>query len=176
MNRAFITRWNQRYLDDDPSAAAKEERLLTQVGSAVRQRGWYSKPELIQVGEWKARGRIRGRLAQNSDADVKAITMSAFTAPEDRQHRILGTLHGVGDPMASALLMVWDPKRHTVWTSAHLRHSKDSSAADFSRRKSLSARAYILRTRPICSAAAPSRIAWASTCVTSIGPCGNGTR
>lgn len=114
MDRAFVTCWSQRYLNDDPAAAAKEEKLLTQVGSAVRQRGWYSKAELIQVGEWKARGRIRGRLAQNSDADVKEITRTALAAPDDRQHLILGRLHGVADPMASALLMVWDPERHTV--------------------------------------------------------------
>ena len=114
MDRAFVTRWSQRYLDDDPAAAAKEDHLLTHVGSAVRQRGWYSKTELIQVGEWKARGRIRGRLAQNSDAQVKEITRTAFAAPDDRQHLILGTLHGVADPMASALLTIWDPKRHTV--------------------------------------------------------------
>lgn len=114
MDRAFVTRWSQRYLNDDPTAAAKEDKLLTQVGSAVRQRGWYSKPELIQVGEWKARGRIRGRLALNSDADVKEITRTALAAPEDSQHRILARLHGVADPMASALLMVWNPESHTV--------------------------------------------------------------
>src|SRR2546428_231353 len=93
MDRAFVTRWSQRYLDDDLDAAAEEETLLTQIGNAVRQRGWYSKAELIQVGEWKARGRIRGRLAQNSDADVKEITRAALAAPDDRQYRILGKLH-----------------------------------------------------------------------------------
>jgi hypothetical protein len=114
VDRAFVSRWNQRYLDDDLDAAADEERLLTQVGNAVRKRGWYSKAELIRVGEWKARGRIRGRLAENSDADVKEITSTALAAPEDRQAPILGKLHGVADPMASALLMVWDPEHHTV--------------------------------------------------------------
>lgn len=114
MDRAFVTRWSERYLGDDPSAAAKEGKLLSEVGGAVRQRGWYSKPELIQVGEWKARGRIRGRLAQNSEADVSEITKTALTASEDRQCRILGKLHGVADPMASALLTIWDPDHHTV--------------------------------------------------------------
>jgi hypothetical protein len=114
MDRAFVTRWSKHYLHDDPAAAAKENKLLTQVGHAVRQRGCYSKPELIQVGEWKARGRIRGRLSQNSEPDVKKITRTAFAAPEDRQHLILDTLHGVAAPMASALLMVWNPDRHTV--------------------------------------------------------------
>jgi hypothetical protein len=114
VDRAFVTRWSRRYLDDDPDAAADEGKLLTEVGNAVRHRGWYSKAELIRVGEWKARGRIRGRLAQNSNADVKQITKAALAAPEDRQARLLGKLHGVADPMASALLMVWDPEHHTV--------------------------------------------------------------
>jgi hypothetical protein len=114
IDRAFVTRWSQRYLSDDPTAAAKEDQLLTELGGAVRKRGWYSKSELIQVGEWKARGRIRGRLALNSDAEVEEITRTALAAPDDRQHLILGRLHGVADPMASALLMVWDPERHTV--------------------------------------------------------------
>jgi hypothetical protein len=114
MDRVFVARWSRRYLDDDPDAAADEEKLLTQVGNAVRQRGWYSKAELMRVGEWKARGRIRGRLAQNSGTDVKEMTRAALAAPEDRQARLLGKLHGVADPMASALLMVWDPEHHTV--------------------------------------------------------------
>jgi hypothetical protein len=114
MDRAFVTRWSQRYMDDDLAAGAKEDTLLIEVGKAVRQRGWYSKAELIQVGEWKARGRIRGRLAQNSDADVKEITTTALAAPDDRKHLILGRLHGVADPMASALLTIWDPERYTV--------------------------------------------------------------
>ncbi len=114
IDRAFVTKWSERYLGDDPAAAAKEEKLLSQVGRAVRQRGWYSKPELIQVGEWKARGRIRGRLSQNPEAAVKAVTKMALAAPDDQKHLILGSLHGVADPMASALLMVWDPEGHTV--------------------------------------------------------------
>ncbi len=114
MDHAFVNRWSKRYLDDDPSAAAKEEKLFSELGGAVRKRGWYSKAELIQVGEWKARGRIRGRLAQNSDADVKEITKAALTAPEDRQCQILGKLHGVADPMASALLTIWDPAHYTI--------------------------------------------------------------
>ncbi len=111
---AFVSHWSQEYLNDDRAGTAQEGELLTQVGSAVRRRGWYLKPELIQVGEWKARGRIRRRLAENTDADVREITKTALAAPEDDQHRILGKLHGVADPMASALLMVWDPDRHTV--------------------------------------------------------------
>lgn len=112
-DRAFVARWSNEYLDDT-AGASKERDLLAKVGPAVKKRGWYLRPELIQVGEWKARGRIRGRLSQNSESDVVKITRAALSAPDDRQHLILGTLHGVADPMASALLMVWDPERHTV--------------------------------------------------------------
>jgi hypothetical protein len=114
LDRAFVSHWSQEYLNDDRAGTAQEGELLAEVGGAVKRRGWYLKPELIQVGEWKARGRIRGRLAQNTDSDVIQITKTALAASEENQHRILGRLHGVADPMASALLMVWDPERHTV--------------------------------------------------------------
>ncbi len=84
VDRAWVNLWSKRYMDDD--AAAAERLLLAEVGEAVRKRGWYTKAELIRVGEWKARGRIRGRLARNSEGDVKEITRSAFAAPEDQQH------------------------------------------------------------------------------------------
>src|SRR5712691_5337031 len=65
---------------------------------------------------WRVEGprAHQGPSGQNSGVEVKEITSTALAAPEDRQTRILGKLHGVADPMASALLMVWDPKRHTV--------------------------------------------------------------
>ncbi len=42
------------------------------------------------------------------------MTGLAFNAPERLQHRILCLLFGVQVPMASAVLTVWAPERHTV--------------------------------------------------------------
>lgn len=88
IDRAFVTRWSTHYLDDDPAAAAKESSLLTKVGHAVRQRGWYLKPELVQVGEWRARGRIRGRVQHflTKLCGMTATLHPVFHCLEGQQH------------------------------------------------------------------------------------------
>jgi hypothetical protein len=108
LDRDFVSRWSQRY-----SNTAKEQELLTKVGPAVARRGYYTVDELAKVGDWKS-PRIRSRLAQNSATDVEDITRLALAAPEHLQHRVLGLLHGVRDPVASAALTIWAPERHTV--------------------------------------------------------------
>jgi hypothetical protein len=107
-DRAFVSRWSQRYAN-----TVKEQELLTKIGPAVARRGYYKKAELAQVGDWKS-PRIRKRLAQNSGADVEDITRIALAAPERLQHRVLGSLYGIRDPVATAVLTIWAPDRHTV--------------------------------------------------------------
>jgi hypothetical protein len=107
-DRDFVSRWSQRYAN-----TVKEQELLTKIGPAVARRGYYKKDELAQVGEWKS-PRIRKRLAQNSSTDVEDITRMALAAPERLQHRVLGSLHGIRDPVATAVLTIWAPDLHTV--------------------------------------------------------------
>jgi hypothetical protein len=45
---------------------------------------------------------------------IRDITSMALAAPLPYQHRILTLLDGVAVPMASSLLMVWNPDEHTV--------------------------------------------------------------
>jgi hypothetical protein len=104
----FVTLWSQRY-----SINAIEHELLTDVGPAVAGRGYFQKEELVKVGEWKS-PRVRPRIARNSPNDVEDITRISLAAPERLQHRVLSLLHGVGDPVATALLTIWAPDRHTV--------------------------------------------------------------
>ena len=67
----------------------------------------------MAVGQWKS-PRAKRSLESNSDDMIHDITATAFTAPLPIQHRILTLLSGVEVPMASALLMVWQPEEHTV--------------------------------------------------------------
>lgn len=108
LDHDFVAKWSQRYAVND-----LERRLLDEVGPAVADHGYFERDELRQVGEWKS-PRVRPRLAANPADDVIDVTRTALAAPERLQHRILGLLRGVGDPMASALLTVWAPDRHTV--------------------------------------------------------------
>lgn len=115
-DREFVTEWSQRYLiKSSLKAREEEEDLLTKVGPAVRQRGFYTVIELERVYRWKLRDqRNRGRLALNSPAQVKSITKTALAAPEHLQLYAIQRLHGVGDAVASALLMFPFPDRHTI--------------------------------------------------------------
>src|SRR5258708_33738911 len=112
-DKGFVDYWSRQYVEDDKSIGGKEQELFTRVGPRVAKRGYYQKAEVAMVGDWKA-PRIRNRLAGNPDEDVRDISRLAFAAPERLQHRILSLLHGVRDPVASALLAVWAPDRHTV--------------------------------------------------------------
>jgi len=111
--KTFVDHWSRQYLEADKSGGGNERQLLRRVGPQVAERGYYRKAELLMVGDWKS-PRIRSRLARNSDEDVRDISRLALAAPERLQHRILGLLHGVRNPVASALLAVWAPDRHTV--------------------------------------------------------------
>ncbi|OJZ73471.1 hypothetical protein BRW65_12575 [Mycobacterium paraffinicum] len=72
----------------------------------------------MAVAEWKLKGSYwpmhRKTLDRNLDDDIRDIARTALTAPLTIQHRVMGLLYGVAVPVASALLMVWNDKRHTV--------------------------------------------------------------
>jgi hypothetical protein len=90
---------------DDTVAAA---------GAAARKRGYYTKPELTLLCEWKS-ARTRSRVALNSDVFVEAITRAAF-ATEDEFERMtaLCALRGVDAPTASVLLHFTFPDRYPI--------------------------------------------------------------
>jgi len=110
-DKAFVSFWSNLYFKE--MGESLEDELFTAIGPAAAKRGYFEKPELAKVGEWKTR-RVRSRLAENSEEDVRDITKLALSAPLRIQHRVLNLLHGIGDPVSSAVLTVWDPKLHTV--------------------------------------------------------------
>lgn len=113
LNQAFVIRWRDRYLQEEMGADGTEADLFHRVGPAVATAGYYTKTEMARVVEWKTR-RVRSRFAANEEEEVEDITRIALAAPERLQHRILDLLRGVGQPVASAVLTVWAPDRHTV--------------------------------------------------------------
>lgn len=90
---------------DDEVAAA---------GAAARERGHYTKPELLLLCEWKT-ARSRTRVARNTPAFVEGITRAAF-ATEDESERMAGlcALQGVHAPTASVLLHFAFPDRYPI--------------------------------------------------------------
>jgi hypothetical protein len=111
VDRRFVDHWAGRYVAD---TSKTERELFDEVGPRARRRGFYTRDELMLVGEWKS-PRARPRLASNSDEDVEDVTRLAFEAPDRFRHCVLEFLAGVGTPIASALLAVWHPDEHTVF-------------------------------------------------------------
>ncbi len=108
IDKTWIDHWSRKY---DERYDAK---VLDEIGPRVGERGYYDREDLLAVGRWKARGRTQAALNANKDKEIHDITRMALEAELPYQHRILTLLQGVGVPMASALLMVWQPDQHTV--------------------------------------------------------------
>jgi hypothetical protein len=109
-DKNFVADWASRYKVDD-----LERELLGPVSRAVNARGYLIGDELTKIGRWKAT-RSTGYLAKNDEGFVSDVTAVAFaeTTPDSIRHRILAILDGVGSPMASAILTVWQTDRFTV--------------------------------------------------------------
>lgn len=103
----FVDEWSARYL---PKWDAE---VLEDVHPRVNSQGYYTLDDAKTVIRWKSR-RSGGYLKRNDPADIKAITKMALDGPEHLAHRVLGVLRGVGNPVASALLMVAKPDTFTV--------------------------------------------------------------
>ena len=115
IDEAFVIRWSERYLEDVSEADAEfEEHLFSDVSATVRARGHLALGEFMTIGTWKS-PRARSRLERNDGRRVRAITSLAFAPDTVERASVLTSLSGVGEPIASAILAVWDPHRYTVF-------------------------------------------------------------
>lgn len=90
---------------DDPALAA---------GRRIRG-GEYTRENLSEIFEWKTDGRGRSRLRRNTDTEIAdALSLAVNARTERAAIAVLTGLHGVGVPVASAVLTAIDPKRFTV--------------------------------------------------------------
>ena len=77
-------------------------------------RGWLSKSELTDICYWKSPRAIR-HIKANTPTKIKQQTTVAFsTRSEQEKIAKLTSLKGVSIPMASAILMLTNPKRYGV--------------------------------------------------------------
>ena len=114
INRTFVRRWSELYTSSQsPTERDAEATLFDQIGPAVRSRGFYARDEFLAVVRWK-NSRGTGYASRNDADAIEEITRTALSAPQRFQLRYLDLLEGVGVPVASALLTVWDPDGYTV--------------------------------------------------------------
>jgi hypothetical protein len=92
----------------------KHTQELIDLLRPVRQRKYMTKGELVQVCRWKS-ARVIQKVKANSQYLVRSKTATAFETRSERQKLIaLTDLHGVSVPMASAVLMLTNPRRYGV--------------------------------------------------------------
>ena len=96
--------------------AAENDKTGNLIGALnkARARGYLTPAELEAVCRWKS-ARVIGRIKSNSASAVRSATRAALsTRSERRRLEALTSLNGVSIPMASALLMLIDPRRYGV--------------------------------------------------------------
>lgn len=117
---------------------AKTSALILELRVA-RRRGYLQPEELEAVCRWKSSRAIR-HIRANSPTAIRAATKTALSTRSERKRlEALTTLQGVSVPMASAVLMLLDPKRYgvidiRVWELLHNLGTvtKNSRAVGFS--------------------------------------------
>jgi hypothetical protein len=88
-------------------------RLIAELRE-VRRRGYMTKAELLKICAWKS-PRARPLCAKNTASRVRRRSREALSARGERERfEALTSLHGVGAPMASAILTLTDPRRYGV--------------------------------------------------------------
>jgi hypothetical protein len=93
------------YAQDDAALAA---------GCRIRD-GEFTRKNLLDIFEWKTKGRGRSRIRRNSDEEIADALRLAVSAKTERAAlAVLLGLNGVQVPVASAILTAIDPKRYTI--------------------------------------------------------------
>jgi hypothetical protein len=106
-----LRRLLKRYLDRQEHD--ETERLMGELAH-VKKKGFLERGELAKIAYWKS-PRVKSFISLNSPKKVKRVTRKAFATRNERQRiDLLTSLHGVGLPVASAILMLTHPKQYPV--------------------------------------------------------------
>jgi hypothetical protein len=97
-----------------PATTSDFDDAVAAAGGSARERGFYTKPELVLVCEWKT-ARSKSRVAQNTAGFVERITGAALATDDERERMAaLCVLRGVDVPSASVLLHFAFPDRYPI--------------------------------------------------------------
>ena len=94
--------------------AEYDAEIAGQIAPAVHARGYFTKPELVSICEWKT-PRSRPLVAANKEEDVREATRLALsTSSEALRIQIPMTLSGISWPTASVLLHFGHRDRYPI--------------------------------------------------------------
>ena len=92
----------------------EDDNRVIELGDRARARGWFTRDEFIEIGEWKS-PRIRSRAARNTAEDVRTATQAALAARDPASAiNALRILHGVEKPVASVFLHLAHPDPYPI--------------------------------------------------------------
>jgi hypothetical protein len=115
LDREFVLEWSSRYLDEmTPGERDQESHLFDVLALSVQGQGFFTRSQFLEVGRWKAL-RATGPMKANSDGRVQYVTGLALSPANRERASTMTALAGVGLPMASALLTVWQPENYAVY-------------------------------------------------------------
>jgi hypothetical protein len=84
------------------------------VGAAARDRGWYRRPEFLEICRWKT-VRSASKVARNTASSIKRATAQALSSQDEAARMTaLLELDGVGVPTASTLLYFAFPADYPI--------------------------------------------------------------
>ena len=114
--------WANRYTERQREKDRMREQQLIDLKDEVLQRGYLTKEELHKIARWKSTRRANLTL-ENTDAFIKEITRTAFTATDAWTKLLtLTQLRGIGQPTSSAILHLLDKGQyplldiHALWS------------------------------------------------------------
>lgn len=116
VDTAFVLKYEPLYVLTDV-----ESELFSSIGPKVVTREAYKRKHFLKVAEWKAIG-VLPRLESIPSGDIDFVTGVALDdeTPNHLRLPLLQILPGVGIPMASTLLTVFNPKKFSIMDTRSL--------------------------------------------------------
>jgi hypothetical protein len=116
VDTAFVLKYEPLYVLTDV-----ESEIFDSVGPKVVTRESYKRKHFLKVAEWKAIG-VMPRLETIDSDDIDFVTSVALDdkTPNHLRLQLLQILPGVGIPLASTLLTVFNPKKFSILDSRAL--------------------------------------------------------
>lgn len=106
-----ISKLLQEHLSTNETLRAKQ--LMKEMKKAKNE-GVFTKDFLLEIIEWKS-PRSKGYWKSNNKEYVREISKRFFQLKDDKNRmRCLRELHGVGVPVATAILTLSDPKNYCI--------------------------------------------------------------
>ena len=115
-NKDEILYWATRYLKAQKEERQSQEEKVIKIKCSVADKGYLTKCELLEMACWKDRFARSNIKKGNLPERIEAVTRDAFRPGNDWEKlEKLMALKGVGQPRASAILHLYDPKRYPIF-------------------------------------------------------------